>query len=88
MSDTACQTPLFIGFLRQEYQSGQPFPSPGDLPDPEIEPVSSALQQILYHLSHREALMPIVSFSLMRFNKENASLGPSGVFTYLGKGHC
>ena len=32
------------GILRQEYWSGLPFPSPGDLPDPEIEPMSSALQ--------------------------------------------
>ena len=29
-----------MGFSRQEYWSGLPFPSPGDLPDPEIEPVS------------------------------------------------
>ena len=49
----ACQTPLFMGFLRQEYQGRWPFPSPGDLPDPEIEPASCALQQILYHLSHQ-----------------------------------
>ena len=27
-----------VGFSRQEYQSGLPFPSPGELPDPEIEP--------------------------------------------------
>ena len=31
-------------FSRQEYWSGLPFPSPGDLPDPGIEPVSPALQ--------------------------------------------
>ena len=31
-------------FSRQEYQSGLPFPSPGDLPDPGIEPRSPALQ--------------------------------------------
>ena len=30
-------------FPRQEYQSGLPFPSPGDLPDPGIEPLSPAL---------------------------------------------
>ena len=36
----ACQAPLSMGFSRQEYRSGLPFPSPGDLPDPEIEPVS------------------------------------------------
>ena len=33
----ACQTPLSMGFPRQEYWSGLPFPSPGDLPDPGIE---------------------------------------------------
>ena len=33
-----------MGFLRQEYWSGLPFPSPGHLPDPGIEPMSPALQ--------------------------------------------
>ena len=33
----AHQTPLSMGFSRQEYWSGLPFPSPGDLPDPGIE---------------------------------------------------
>ena len=32
------QAPLPMGFLRQEYWSGLPFPSPGDLPDQAIEP--------------------------------------------------
>ena len=41
--DVACQAPLSMGFSRQEYWSGVPFPSPGDLPDPGIEPVSPAL---------------------------------------------
>ena len=40
----ACQAPLFMGFSRKEYWSGLPFPSPGDLPDPGIEPGSPALQ--------------------------------------------
>ena len=35
--------PLSMGFPRQEYWSGVPFPSPGDLPNPGIEPVSLAL---------------------------------------------
>ena len=39
----ACQTPLSIGFLRQEYWSGMPFPSPGDIPDPGIEPEPATL---------------------------------------------
>ena len=40
----ACQVLLSMGFSRQEYWSGLPFPSPGDLPDPGIEPRSPALQ--------------------------------------------
>ena len=40
----ACQASLSMGFSRQEYLSGLPFPSPGDLPDPGIEPMSPALQ--------------------------------------------
>ena len=36
----ACQALLSMGFSRQEYWSGLPFPLPGDLPDPGIEPVS------------------------------------------------
>ena len=39
----ACQAPLSMGFPRQEYWSGLPVLSPGDLPDPGIEPVSLAL---------------------------------------------
>ena len=39
----ACQASLSMGFPRQEYWSGFPFPSPGDLPDPGIKPVSHAL---------------------------------------------
>ena len=39
----ACQAPLSLGFSRQEYWSGLPFPPPGDLPYPETEPVSPAL---------------------------------------------
>ena len=39
----AYQTPLSMGFSRQYYWSGWPFPSPADLPDPRIEPRSPAL---------------------------------------------
>ena len=37
-----CQAPPSIRFSRQEYWNGLPFPSPGDLPDPGTEPMSSA----------------------------------------------
>ena len=40
----ACQAPLSMRFPRQEYWSGLPFPSPGDLPHPGIEPGSPAYQ--------------------------------------------
>ena len=40
----ACQAPLYMGFSRREDWSGLPFLSPEDLPDPGIEPKSSALQ--------------------------------------------
>ena len=39
----AHQAPRFMGFSRQEYWSGLPFPSPGELPHPVIEPRSPAL---------------------------------------------
>ena len=40
----AHQAPLSMEFSRQEYWGGEPFPSPGDLPHPGIEPGSPALQ--------------------------------------------
>ena len=41
----ACQAPLSMGSPRQEYWSGLPYPSPGDLPDPGIKPGSPVLQE-------------------------------------------
>ena len=43
---------LSMEFSKQEYLNGLPFPTPRDLPDPEIEPGSPALQ-ILYQLSYQ-----------------------------------
>ena len=48
----AHQAPLSMGFPRQEYWSGLSFPSPGDLPDPGIEPMSPAWQVDSLPLSH------------------------------------
>ena len=42
--DVDRQTPLSMGFSRQEYWSGMPFPCPGDPPNPGIEARSPALQ--------------------------------------------
>ena len=41
-----CQAPLSMGFPRQEYWSGLPFPSPRDIPNPGIEPGSSTFQEV------------------------------------------
>ena len=40
-----CSPPGSSGILRQEHWSGLPLPSPGDLPDPEVEPGSPVLQE-------------------------------------------
>ena len=40
----ACQAPPSMGFSGQEYWSGLSFPSPGDLPNPETEPMSPELE--------------------------------------------
>ena len=48
---------LSMGFFRQEYWSGLPFPPPGNLSDAGIEPGSPALQaDFFYHLSHQGSL--------------------------------
>ena len=47
------QAPLSMGFSRQEYWGRLPFPSPGDLPDPGIEPKSPALQADSLPLNHQ-----------------------------------
>ena len=54
----AHQAPLSTGFSGQEYWSGLPFPSPGDLPNPGIEPRSPALRadSLSFELP-REALL-------------------------------
>ena len=48
----AYQVPLSMGFSRQKYRSRLPFSSPGDLPNPGIEPASPALQLNSFLLSH------------------------------------
>ena len=61
-----CQAPLIMGFSRQEYWSGLPFPPPRDLPDPGIKPelhVSSALQADSSPLSHQGS--PIYHYTMV-----------------------
>ena len=51
---------MSMGFSRQEYWNGYPFPSPDDLPNPRTEPASLMCllrcRWILYHLSHQGSL--------------------------------
>jgi len=47
-------------FSRQEYLGGLPFPPPGDLPNPGIEPMSSELQADSLPLSHQSAAQDIL----------------------------
>ena len=54
--DYSLPCPPSIGFSRQEYWSGLPFPSPGDPPDPGIEPALLRCRQMLYRLSHQGSL--------------------------------
>ena len=51
----AHESPLSMGFSRQKYWSGLPFPSPRDLPDPGIEPRAPALQADSLPTARREA---------------------------------
>ena len=67
------QAPLSMGFSRQEYWSGLPFPPPGDLPNPRIKTASSvapALQVDSLPMSHWEnpkTLGVILNYSLFSF---------------------
>ena len=53
----AHQAPLSMEFPKQEYWSGLPFPSPGNLPNPGIEPESPTWQADSLPLSHQESLL-------------------------------
>ena len=55
------QAPLSMGFPRQEYRRGLPFPSPGDGPDPGIKPTSPALQADSLPLSHQQTGIKLTS---------------------------
>ena len=66
----AHQAPLSMGFPRQEYWSGLPFPSPGDLPDPGIKAGLLHCNWILYCLSHREPLCHRPDIKQLRRGRE------------------
>ena len=61
-----CQAPLSMGFSRQEYWSGLPFLSPGDLPNPGVKPGSPALQADSLATELQEKLRGSISLAKLR----------------------
>ena len=76
----ARQVPLSMGFSRQEYWSGLPFPSPGDLPDPGIKPVSCLAFFATQPPDSKVILFQILPLRLLQ-DIEYSSLG-SKAFTF------
>ena len=71
----AHQTPLSLGFSRQEYWSRLPFPSLGDLPDSGITPRSPALQADSLSLIHQGSPLYIVLFpNSLHFNMSQVGI--------------
>ena len=73
----ASQAPLYVGFSRQGYWSGLPFPSPGDPPDPEIKPSSPALAGRLFTPEPPEK--PCVCFTTVRKIKVGMEMSPTSL---------
>ena len=86
----ACQAPLSMEFPRQEYWSGLPFPSPGDLPNPGIKPVSPELTDGFFPTEPPEKPKEVY---MSLFNQHiNTDLQPqestlNGLHTLLTRGH-
>ena len=68
----ACQAPLSLEFSRQEYWHGLPFPSPGDLPNPGIEPGSPPLQED--YLPSEPPRKPLYNYYNMRNQEINVGI--------------
>ena len=81
----AHQAPVSMGFSRQEYWSGLPFPSLGDLPDPETESGLMHCRQILYHLSPQGS--PIHTLWVLTRSQQHAreKPGPSTCIAHWAK---
>ena len=73
----ACQAPLSMRFPQQNYWSELPFPSPGDLSDPGIEPRSPALQEDSLPLARSiRAIKYLLLKHIYNFNFKGKSLLP------------
>ena len=70
----ACQAPLSMGFSRQEYCSGLPFPSLGDLRDPLTEPTSLASPALASGFIATSATWEATYMDILTYNSYVASL--------------
>ena len=77
----SCQAPLSMELFRQEYWSGLPFPSPGDLPDPGLEPYSPALGGRFFTAGTTWKAPPMLNKDLLssRHWANTTPVGPPGI---------
>ena len=81
----AYQVPPSVGLFSQEYRSGLPFPSPGDLPDQGLKPGLPRCRQMLYHLSYQRSRKE-ESETARKFEEERTAVtchGKEGVLEIL-----
>ena len=71
----ARQAPLSMGFSRQGYWSGLPFPSPGDIPNPGIEPMSPELQADSLPTEPSFILLSSASYNLFNHLSSGETVG-------------
>ena len=67
----AHQAPLYMGFPRQEYQSGLPFPPPGDLSKPGIKPTSLRSPALAGSLPAEPPEKPLVVIVIFNINNSD-----------------
>ena len=80
----ACQAPVSMEFSRQEYWSGLPFPPPGDLPNPGIEPVSPTSPALAGRVFTTESLGKSATRHRRNLIKQGAFLS-NKILSYLPK---
>ena len=81
----APQVPLSVGFLRQEYQNGEPFSPSGDLPNPRIEPASPVTPALVGgFFTIWEALLHLIFTSYYSLNYPRKYSPPHAVFGHPG----
>ena len=76
-----------MGFSRQEYWTGLPFPSPGDLPDLGIEPVASALQAESLLQRHQACLVSILPAGVYAVGRVCVKFSNVPLLPGTGSGH-